>query len=128
MGLMVVAAQPAWLAGAGLFVFLAGIAWCGVQIGRRASVPAYLRLAVCCLAMVVMLAPSPMAQMDHGSMGGQAMAPSVVAVALALVLVGFVLVGVRRLGLPVAAGGSRAGVAAESLLAAAMAAMLVGLV
>ena len=143
MVLMLVAAVPGWFAGAGIALFAAGLAWCGVQLARRSSPAAYLRLGVCCLAMVLMLLPrdaeAHAALAGHaghaGHMGhmGHAMVmpsvgPSTGEVLVALALVAVVVLGAREVWVASGRGTSRLGPACESVLAASMAAMLVGLV
>ena len=88
MVLMLVAAVPGWFAGAGSALFAAGLAWCGVQLARRTSPAAYLRLGICLLAMVLMLLPRdphPGHAMAMPSTG-----PSAVAVLVSLGLLGIV--------------------------------------
>jgi hypothetical protein len=140
MVLMLVAAVPGWFAATGLALFAAGLAWCGVQLARRASPAAYLRLGVCCLAMVLMLwprdpvAPTPAGHMGHAGHAGHEMAvpaagPSVGAVLVALValaLLAVVVLAVRAVAS--GRGTSRLGPACEGVLAGSMAVMLVGLV
>jgi hypothetical protein len=159
MALMLVAALPAWLAGGAVAVFAVGVAWCtgravlGVPASGRA---AYLRLGVCCLAMVAMLLPvggqvaagaaaSPSAASTAGhtmaghaiaghAMAGHAMAggsvttpgPGVVAVLLATVLVCLALSGAVRGVRAWSSGGRHSATLVEALLATGMAAMLVG--
>jgi hypothetical protein len=57
MGVMLVAVLPGWFAGTATGVFAVGLAWCLVHLVRHGRPAAYLRLAVCCLAMLVMLRP-----------------------------------------------------------------------
>ena len=57
MAVMLVATIPGWLATVSVAAFGVGVAWCGVQAARTATRGAYLRLGVCCAAMVVMLVP-----------------------------------------------------------------------
>ena len=137
MVLMLVAAVPGWFAGAGIALFAAGLAWCGVQLARRSSPAAYLRLGVCCLAMVLMLLPrdaeAHTAHMAHAGHAGHVMAvpsvgPSTGEVLVALALVAVVVLGAREVWVASGRGTSRLGPACESVLAASMAAMLVGLV
>ena len=137
MVLMLVAAVPGWFAGAGIALFAAGLAWCGVQLARRSSPAAYLRLGVCCLAMVLMLLPrdaeAHTAHAGHAGHAGHAMVtpsvgPSAGEVLVALALVAVVVLGAREVWVASGRGTSRLGPACESVLAASMAAMLVGLV
>jgi hypothetical protein len=137
MVLMLVAAVPGWFAGAGIALFAAGLAWCGVQLARRSSPAAYLRLGVCCLAMVLMLLPrdaeAHTAHMAHAGHAGHAMVvpsvgPSTGEVLVALALVAVVVLGAREVWVASGRGTSRLGPACESVLAASMAAMLVGVV
>ena len=137
MVLMLVAAVPGWFAGTGIALFAAGLAWCGVQLARRSSPAAYLRLGVCCLAMVLMLLPrdaeAHTAHMAHAGHAGHAMVmpsvgPSTGEVLVALALVAVVVLGAREVWVASGRGTSRLGPACESVLAASMAAMLVGLV
>ena len=131
MVLMLVAAVPGWFAGAGVALFGAGLAWCGVQLARRTSPAAYLRLGVCCLAMVLMLLPH--AASAHAGHAGHAMAmpsagPSAGAVLIAVALLAVVVLGAREAALASGRGTSRLGPACEGVLAGSMAVMLVGLV
>jgi hypothetical protein len=137
MVLMVFATVPGWLAGAGIALFAAGLLWCGLRLARQGSRAAYLRLGVCCLAMLVMLA-TPRHPSGHmagdmpgdmpGHMHGDPMAapgPSVVALAVTAALVAVALLAARR---PVpTTPRARAAGGLEAAVALAMAAMLVGL-
>ncbi len=130
MMLMLVAAVPGWFAGAGLALFAAGLAWCGVQLARRASPAAYLRLGVCCLAMVLMLWPRDAGAAAHAghAMVMPSVGPSAGEVLVALALVAVVVLGARQVWVASGRGTSRLGPACEGVLAGSMAVMLVGLV
>lgn len=135
MAVMLVAAVPGWATGAGRLVFVAATGWCLVQALRRRTPAVHLRLAVCCVAMVVMLAPPTTASATAGShaMHGSTMTtgPSwtglVVAGAL-VVVAGTVLVTSTRALLRRGHRPPRLSHAVEPVLAGVMAAMLVGLV
>jgi hypothetical protein len=154
---MVAVTLPVWLAGAAAAVFAAGLVWCAVQAVRLSPRAPYLRLGVCSLAMLAMLVPlaapglssaepagASMAGhvMAGGTMAGHSMAPRPTAEGpltsadpglLALLLAGMLAClavwGVARgVRAPAASRSSRAAGLAEALLAAAMAAMLLGAV
>ncbi|QWZ08415.1 DUF5134 domain-containing protein [Nocardioides panacis] len=133
MALMLVAAVPGWFAGAGTALFAAGLGWCGVQLARRTSPATYLRLGVCCLAMVLMLRPRDAGAATHAGHAGHEMAmpaagPSAGAVLVALALLAVVVLAVREAAVASGRGTSRLGPACEGVLAGSMAVMLVGLV
>ena len=128
MVLMFVAVVPGWVTGAGVALFAAGLLWCGVRLVRQGNRSAYLRLGVCLVAMVVMLAgPQHASGHPGGSMSGSmpgSMAmpgPSTVAVAVAVALAAVALVAVRR---PGRSSRDRVAGGCEAALAVAMAAML----
>jgi hypothetical protein len=154
---MVAVTLPVWLAGAAAAVFATGLVWCAVQAVRLRPRAPYLRLGVCSLAMLAMLVPlaapglltaGPAGHTMAGhtmaghTMAGHTMAATPTAAGaltsagpglLALLLAGMlaclavwgVARGVRR---PTAGRSSRTADLAEALLAATMAAMLLGAV
>jgi uncharacterized protein DUF5134 len=135
---MVAVALPGWLSAAALVLFAAGLAWCVVQAVRLPARAAYLRLGVCCVAMLVMLVPGHavhaahpqgMAMATGSSMTGAAETaalPGLLVTVLVAALVAVAAVGVVGLARSPRSRASRLAVGCESLLAAAMAAMLVG--
>ncbi len=142
---MLLVVLPPWLTVPARVGFAAATGWCLLQVVRRVDPASYLRLGICCLAMVVMLAgahPHGGAAMRAAMGPAEAMTDagpgsSWPAVLVALALAPVVLGGLGRLGAglrrpsgrePGASRGSGAAVLglAETLLAAAMAAMLVG--
>jgi uncharacterized protein DUF5134 len=127
MGLMLVAVLPGWFAGTATAVFAAGLAWCLVQAVRQARRAAYVRLAVCCLAMVVMLRPGGE---GHGSMTGMqpmpAAGPPLLAAVLAVTLLCGAVAEVAGPARMAATTRSRVALLGEAGLALLMAAMLLG--
>jgi len=132
MAVMLTVLLPSWLALSGAAVFAIGITWCLVQSVRRAARTPYLRLAVCCLAMVVMLLPRHAGAHPAGFRapgllrptldGGPGLVTGVLLVSLLCVAVA----GAVRT-LPASGDrGHRASGLVEGVLAAGMAAMLVG--
>lgn len=149
MAVMVVATIPGWLATASVAAFGVGVAWCGWQAARAATRGAYLRLGVCCAAMVVMLVPhvpaagllwpgAPEASGDHAghSLAGHVAGTSALSGAAVPVLVtsaalaALALVVLASTRQAVARGVSRPGrlaAALEAVLAGGMGAMLLAL-
>ena len=153
MAVMLLAGHGRTFAVLGLLVFAVGLAWSGLRAVRRAGRAAYLRLAIGCAAMTVMLVPAATlapataattatAGHDHGmhhgmqhhsaaapaSGGGSLALPSplvVVQLALVAVLVLARLLHVVRQEAPAA---GRLDAACEVLMGVAMTAMLVPLV
>jgi Domain of unknown function (DUF5134) len=70
MAVMLAASLPGRSSGAALAVFAVGVLWCVVQIARRTSGGAYLRLGVCCVAMLAMLVPAVVAGATGETMAG----------------------------------------------------------
>jgi hypothetical protein len=119
MAAMLAAAQPRWFSEAGVAVYAVGITWCLVQAARLSRRAAYARLAVCCLAMLVMLIP---ARTSHPMPGP----PGLLTGTLLAALVWVALTGAVRAVPSAGPGGHRAAGLVEGLLAGAMAAMLAG--
>jgi hypothetical protein len=135
---MVAVALPGWLSAAALVLFAVGLAWCVVQAVRLPARAAYLRLGVCCVAMLVMLVPGQALHAGHteamamapgtsmtGAAGTVAL-PGLLVPVLVAALVGVAAVGIVGLARSSRSRSSRLAVGCESLLAAAMAAMLLG--
>jgi hypothetical protein len=134
MAVMLAVTLPAWVAASTVSVFALGVAWCAVHLVRGSRPAAHVRLGVSCLAMLAMALPSsggaPSA-MGPGSMQAHptsSTGPGVAVVVLAGVLVCLAVSGAARGVRASWADGTRAAGLAEGLLAAAMAAMLVGVV
>jgi hypothetical protein len=133
MAAMVAVVLPGWLTSAALGLFAVGLGWCGVQAVRRPARAAYLRLGLCCAAMLTMLVPQESS--GHAGHAGQmSMAPgttmtgdrSLLTDLLAAALVVVAVAGVVRLVQARDRRGSRLVAGCEPALAAAMAAMLLG--
>ena len=124
MTVMLTVLLPPWLALSGAALFAVGITWCMTQSVRRASRTPYLRLAVCCLAMVVMLLPRHAGgHADRPILGaGPGLFSSVLVVALACVAVA----AVGRIFRSTTPRTHRAFGLVEGVLAVGMAAMLAG--
>jgi hypothetical protein len=136
MAAMVLVTLPVWAAAVAVAVFATGLVRCALQaVGRRPRAP-YVRLGVCCLAMLAMLlplggpsVPAAGSMAGSGSMGSGSMGsadPGLPTLLLAGLLVCLAVSGVARGVLASAAPRSRAVGLAEALLAAATATMLVG--
>lgn len=146
MAVMLVVTIPGRFAGAALALFGLGVLWSVVQVARRISRAAHLRLGVCCVAMLAMLAPQVVAlgatssgaaavQMDGMVMAAHSTADvaagqpgsllTMLAVVLVVAMVALVAGGVRRLAVSGDVVGYRLETVGETVMATAMAYMLV---
>jgi hypothetical protein len=127
---MLLVALPSWTVLVGPLVFGAGVVWAAGHVVRRERTAAYVRVGLCCAAMLVMVVPAWSTSGDHGTtMPGMARtgSPSALALASAAVMVVVALIGLSRLFGPGPGRGARVGLAVEPAVAVAMAAMLAGL-
>jgi hypothetical protein len=128
MAAMLVVSLPDGLSRAGLAVFTVGAAWCAVQVARGAGRGSYLRLGLCCAAMLVMLAPRASGTPGHSTHETRAMPgmhePVVLVAGLVVALVVVAALGASRLVVPGGRVGHRLGAACEILTAGAMVYML----
>ena len=126
---MVLVTLPSWTVLVGPAVFGLGVAWAALHVVRRDRSAAYVRVGLCCAAMLVMLVPG-WSTGRHASMPGMTMTtstgPTPLAFAVALVMVGVAFVGLRRVLVPELGARSRTGSLAEAVVAVAMATMLAG--
>jgi hypothetical protein len=131
-----------------LAVFGGGVLWCLVRLTVTGARAAYLRLAVCCTAMVAMLVPASTTRTAAtGPMSGMAgmtgmpgmegtrmnVLPRIITVVLLVAVVGVVLAAASRLSRPKRASRAPSGMHrvqafGEMAMAGAMAYMLAGLV
>ena len=140
MAVMLLISLPRGPSLAAVGVFAVGGLWCVTRMGRRSSRGSYLRLGVCCIAMLAMLAPSAAAaaggSADHHARHGNGHAmpgmsampetalPTALAVFLIVAMVGVVAAAARGLAASGHAVAFRIGTACEIATAAAMAYML----
>jgi len=128
MTVMLTVLLPPWLALSGAALFAVGITWCMAQSVRRAARTPYLRLAVCCLAMVVMLLPRHAGRHAAGlDRPVLAASPGLLTGALVVALVCVAVAAAARSLPSTAPGTHRAFGLMEGVLAAGMAAMLAGI-
>jgi Domain of unknown function (DUF5134) len=128
MTVMLTFALPSSFAETGVGVFAFGIVWCLVQAVRRSARTPYFRLAVCCLAMVVMLLPQHASAEHMAPSAWSAGRPGMVSVVLVAALLGVAVAGLARTLPTTGSRTHRALGLVEGVLAAGMAAMVAGAV